>query len=213
VFIPPSQNTPGKPGDECEEIASAGFHRKACPKHNVMRDNSVLARKGGVNIGTTGEPVGCSMDWERAKQEISLLVKDLFVAQGFVLVDFILRHDGSGFLLGLFVDRPQGGISLGECSLLNRSIRQILDEKNIFSGQQYTLEVSSPGVDRPLKTKEDFMRCLNKQAVFFLNDLVDGKCEWKGLISKVSEAAVSIDHGGVALEIPLIKINKAKLVI
>jgi ribosome maturation factor RimP len=150
---------------------------------------------------------------ETAKQEISLLVKDLLTAQGFVLVDFILRHNGSGLLLGLFVDRPQGGISLGECSLLNRSMRQILDEKNIFSGQQYTLEVSSPGVDRLLKTKEDCMRCLNKEAVFFLNDLAGGKCEWKGLISRVSEAAVFINHAGGVLEIPLIKINKAKLVI
>ena len=153
------------------------------------------------------------MDRDRAKQEISLLVKDLLAAQGFILVDSIFSHVGSGLLLGLFVDRPEGGISLGECSLLNRSIRQILDENNLFSGEQYTLEVSSPGIDRPLKTKEDFMRCLNKQVVFFLNDLVKGKCEWKGAISKVSETDVFINVPGEILEIPLIKINKAKLVI
>ena len=153
------------------------------------------------------------MDRESLKQEISLLVKDLFAAQGFVLVDFIFSRVGSGLLLGLFVDKSEGNISLGECSLLNRSIRQILDEKNLFSGDQYTLEVSSPGLDRPLKTKEDFMRCLNKQAVFFLNDLVDGKCEWNGLIGRVNETAVFIDRAGEALEIPLIKINKAKLIV
>jgi len=54
---------------------------------------------------------------------------------------------------------------------------------------------------------------LNKQAVFFLNDLVSGKCEWQGLISRVSQTAVFIDRPGESLEIPLIKINKAKLVI
>jgi ribosome maturation factor RimP len=153
------------------------------------------------------------MDRERAKQEISLLIKDLFAAQGFVLVDFIFSHLGSGLLLGLFVDRSEGGISLGECSMLNRSIRQIIDENNLFSGEQYTLEVSSPGLDRSLKTREDFVRCLNKQVVFFLNDLVNGKCECKGAISRVNEAAVFIDQTGEVLEIPLIKINKAKLVI
>ena len=152
------------------------------------------------------------MDRERAKQEISLLINDLLAAQDFVLVDFIFSRVGSGLLLGLFIDRSEGGISLGECSLLNRLIRQILDENNLFSGEQYTLEVSSPGIDRSLKTKEDFMRCLNKQVVFFLNDLINGKCEWKGAISRVNEVAVFIDQAGEILEIPLIKINKAKLV-
>ncbi|MBU0548036.1 MAG: hypothetical protein KJ710_05320 [Candidatus Omnitrophica bacterium] len=152
------------------------------------------------------------MNREVLKQEISLLVRDLFAAQGFVLVDIIFRHDGSGLLLSLLVDKSQGGISLEECGLLNRLVRQVLDEKNIFS-DQYSLEISSPGLDRPLKTREDFMRCLNKQAVFFLIGLVNGKCECKGAISRVNEAAVFIDHAGEVLEIPLIKINKAKLVI
>ncbi|MFA6130114.1 MAG: ribosome maturation factor RimP [Candidatus Omnitrophota bacterium] len=154
------------------------------------------------------------MDRETLKQEIGALIKELFAAQGFVLVDIIFRQDGPGLFLGLLVDRPEGGISLGECALLNRLVRQELDEKNILSGQ-YSLEVSSPGLDRPLKTKEDFMRCLNKEAVFFLNDLVSGKCEWNGLISKVNETTVFVGRTGEGevLEIPLIKINKAKLVI
>lgn len=152
------------------------------------------------------------MDRENLRQEIGILIKDLLAGQGFVLVDFVFRQDGSGLLLSLLVDRPQAGISLGECGLLNRLIRQALDEKNLFYGQ-YSLEVASPGIDRPLKTKEDFMRCLNKQAVFFLNDLVNGKCEWKGTISRVDEAGVFIEQSGEILKIPLIKINKAKLVI
>lgn len=152
------------------------------------------------------------MDRETLKQEINSSVKDLFLAQGFVLVDIILRQDGSGLLLSLLADRPQGGINLEECSLLNRLIRQELAEKNILTGE-YSLEVSSPGLDRPLKTKEDFKRCLNKKAVFFLNDLVGGKCEWNGLISNVNETSVFVGQGGEVLEIPLIKINKAKLVI
>ena len=151
------------------------------------------------------------MDHQALKNEIGLLVKDLFVGQGFALVDIILRLDGAGLSVSLLADRPQGGITLGECALLNRMARQAADEKNIFAGQ-YSLEVSSPGIDRPLKTKEDFTRCLSKQAVFFLNDLVSGKCEWKGAISRVNEASVFIEQTGEVLEIPLIKINKAKLV-
>ena len=135
----------------------------------------------------------------------------LFTEKGFVLVDINFRVDGSGLLLSLLADRPQGGISLEECSLLNRLVRQILDEDNKFYGQ-YSLEISSPGLDRPLKTKEDFMRCLNKQVVFFLNDLVSDKIEWKGIINRVTETSVFITTTGEVLEIPLIKVNKAKLV-
>jgi len=152
------------------------------------------------------------MDRQILKNEIDALVKDLFTARGFILVDIISRFDGSGLSLNLLVDRPQGGVSLEECVLLNRLVRQVLDEKSEFYGQ-YSLEVASPGLDRPLKTKEDFMRCLNKQAVFFLNDLINGKCEWNGLIIRVNETAVFIEQTGEVLEVPLIKINKAKLII
>ncbi|MDD5561102.1 MAG: ribosome maturation factor RimP [Candidatus Omnitrophica bacterium] len=152
------------------------------------------------------------MDYQVLKNEIGALIRELIAAQGFVLVDLVFRQDGPGLLMSLLADRPQGGISLEECSLLNRLVRRSLDEKNILSGR-YSLEVSSPGLDRPLKTKEDFIRCLNKEAVFFLNDLINGKCEWKGIVSRVDETAVFIGQAGGILEIPLIKINKAKLVI
>jgi len=152
------------------------------------------------------------MDRDELKLQIDSLVKKLLVSEGFVLVEFVFRQDGLSFFLGLFVDRPEGRISLGECSLLNRKVRQVLDENKIFSGQ-YTLEVSSPGLDRPLKTKEDFIRCLNKEVVFFLNDFLESKCQWQGLLSRVDESSVIINSGEHVLEIPLIKINKAKLII
>ncbi|MDD5129269.1 MAG: hypothetical protein PHO40_06445 [Candidatus Omnitrophica bacterium] len=151
------------------------------------------------------------MSFQILKNEINSLAGELFVSRGFVLVDIILRQDSSGLSLSLLADRPQGGISLEECSSLNRLLRQEMDAKNILNGQ-YSLEVSSPGLDRPLKTREDFMRCMNKEAVFFLNDLISGKCQWQGVINSVNETSVFIIQEGEVLEIPLIKINKAKLV-
>lgn len=151
------------------------------------------------------------MNFQELKDEIASTAAGLFAAQGFILVDIVVRQGAQELSLNLFADRPQGGINLEECSLLNRLMRQGLDEKKILNGQ-YALEVSSPGLDRPLKTKADFIRCLNKQAVFFLNDLINGKLQWQGVIKKVGEAAVFIEQEGEDLEIPLIKINKAKLV-
>ena len=146
------------------------------------------------------------------REIIARLISDFLAENNFELVEFTHRYEGSDLILRLLVDKPEGLISMGECAQLNRRIGQLLDEKDIIASR-YILEVFSPGLDRPLKTREDFMRCLNKQAVFFLNDLVNDKCQWQGLINKVGEHSVFIHQSGQVLEIPLTKINKAKLVI
>ena len=135
-----------------------------------------------------------------------------FANQGFELVDVICRQEGAQLFLSILADRLGGGINLGECAQISRQISRELDERNIIASG-YRLEVSSPGLDRLLKKERDFLRSLNKKAVFFLNDLINGKCQWQGIISKVDQATVYLQVAGEILEIPLIKINKAQLVI
>jgi len=127
-------------------------------------------------------------------------------------VDLIYRYEGNRLVLRVLVDRLQGGITLGECALFNRQLKGLLEEKNIIDGD-YVLEVCSPGLDRNLKTQKDFLRCINKEVVFFLNDLAGGKLQQQGIINKVDEHRVTIENSGQSLEIPLIKINKAQLAI
>jgi len=150
------------------------------------------------------------------KEQIIREVKDLitayFESQGVELIDLILRYEGSKLILTILADKMEGGITLGDCALLNRQLGAILEEKDIID-RDYILEVSSPGLDRDLKTQKDFLRSLNKEAVFFLNDLINGKCQWQGLVNRVDEISVFIQSSNEALEIPLNKINKAKLVI
>ncbi len=150
------------------------------------------------------------------KEQIIREVKDLitayFESQSVELIDLILRYEGSKLILTVLVDRREGRITLGDCALLNRQLGLIFEEKNLID-RDYILEVSSPGLDRPLKTQKGFLRCLNKEVVFFLNDLIDGKIQWQGLVNNVDEKSVFIQHDGQILEIPLTKINKAKLVI
>lgn len=149
---------------------------------------------------------------QEAIAQLSNIVSGYLSENNFELIQLIYRYEGRGLVLRLLVDKTEGSISMDECAQLNRQIGQLLDEKDIIRSR-YILEVSSPGLDRPLKTREDFMRCLNKQAVFFLNDLVNGKCQWQGLISRVDKDCVFINQSGQVLGIPLTKINKAKLII
>jgi len=96
--------------------------------------------------------------------------------------------------------------------MLNREIGVLLDEKDIIK-EKYILEVASPGLDRPLKTRDDFLRLLNKPAKFFLNEVINGKLEWDGSIDRVDQESVFIMAKEGIIELPIIKINKAKLII
>ncbi|MBU1727575.1 MAG: ribosome maturation factor RimP [Candidatus Omnitrophica bacterium] len=152
------------------------------------------------------------MDKQLIIEELKKIIGDYLVAKGLDLVDLIYRYEGRDLYLRILADRPEGGITIDECTNLNRQISAVLDEKDIFEAS-YILEVSSPGLDRPLKTEKDFLRCLGRQAKFFLIEPVNGKIEWDGIIKKVENESVLIDVKAEVLEIPLTKINKAKQII
>ena len=152
------------------------------------------------------------MSKEAIIQELRNLISTAFADKGLEFIDLIYRPEGERLMLMVLADKPPGGITMQECALLCRQLKNLLEEKNIIEND-YVLEVSSPGLDRPLKRQSDFLRSLNKEAVFFLSDLVNGKCQWQGVIQKVDEAAVAIQTIDQVLEIPLIKINKAQLII
>lgn len=144
--------------------------------------------------------------------ELKSLLKDYLASLNFVLVDIISRYEGRDLFIRILVDKSEGGINLDECARLNRDIGGLLDEKDIIK-EKYILEVSSPGLDRPLKTREDFSRFLNKKVKFFLNEAINGKLEWDGLINQVSQESVFVATAEGTMEVPIIKINKAKLII
>lgn len=154
------------------------------------------------------------MDRQEIRAELENILSEYLEIQGLDLVDLILLSEGRDLILRILVDRPQGGITLDECARLNERISNLLDEKGILQ-RRYILEVSSPGLDRPLKTKKDFLRCINRRARFFLNQSINGKIELEGLISKVENDSVYVylESMNEVIEIPLTNINQAKQVI
>jgi ribosome maturation factor RimP len=132
---------------------------------------------------------------------------------GYVLVDmrFYRRHDGEN-ILEILVDRHEGGITLDECARLNGELGSIIERSGIF-WDRYTLDVSSPGMDRPLATAADFRRVLGWRLRFFLREAVADRIEWEGVVDSADESAVSVTTTDRTIQIPLDKINKAKQVI
>ncbi|HEX9935311.1 MAG TPA: ribosome maturation factor RimP, partial [bacterium] len=95
--------------------------------------------------------------YERLKQLTDRLLSD----EGFDLVDVLLKGSGTRQLVQVFADR-EGGITVEDCARLNRLLASIFDRDTVFDCP-YRLEVSSPGLDRPLKTERDFRHALGRE--------------------------------------------------
>ena len=152
------------------------------------------------------------MDRESLTQELQSMVSEYLQVQGIELVELTSRQEGPNFIVRILADKPQGGISIAECSKLNKELGSIFELKNSIP-TQYLLEVSSPGLDRSLRTKNDFLRCINKEVRFFLNTVLNGKLEWAGLILDADDQSVYIEVNGAKMIVPLAAINKAKQII
>lgn len=140
------------------------------------------------------------------------IIEDVLRSKGLELIDLIYRFEGRDLFLRVLTDRPEGGISLGECANLNREIGAILDQRDILR-ERYVLEVSSPGIDRPLLTKNDFIRCLNRDVHFFLLEPINAKIELEGRVERVEGESVFVDIDGEKVRIELAKIRKGKQVV
>lgn len=140
------------------------------------------------------------------------LIEEHLKGQGMLLVDLICRREGRNLMLRVLADYPQGGIDIDTCARLNNELGAILEEKDII-GESYVLEVSSPGLDRPLKSREDFLRCLGREAVFYLSGPVRERIQWQGVIKETGEESVLIESSGDEISIPLALINKARQIV
>jgi len=152
------------------------------------------------------------MDKQELIQELVNIIDGYLRGENLDLVDLIYRYEGSDLFLRILVDRPQGGITMDECARINKDIGVVLDENGMVQ-DRYILEVSSPGIDRLLKSAKDFSRCIDKPVKLFLSQAVNEKIEMDGVIKDVGDDSVFIQTAQGLVEIPLTKINKAKQVI
>ncbi len=125
--------------------------------------------------------------------EVKRICLPLLSERGVELVDLLISRGRRRFLLRFLVDKP-AGITLDECARLNREISRLLDEENIVQ-EGYVLEVSSPGLDRPLRRTRDFERCLGQLVKIALHQPLNGQNVWIGFMDGVDEENVIIRAG------------------
>jgi len=122
--------------------------------------------------------------------KVSQIVAPVLAEQGLELVDIEHRHEGRGAVLRLLVDR-EGGVDLETLSRLSRELSVLLDVEEPVSGH-YTLEVSSPGIDRPLRKPEHFVRYLGKKVRIRARQPIEGQRNFSGTLATVTAGGVTL---------------------
>jgi ribosome maturation factor RimP len=131
--------------------------------------------------------------------------------RGFELVDVEMKRAASGHLVRLYVDRP-GGIGLDDLQSVSEEVSAVLDAEDPVEGH-YTLEVSSPGLDRPLRTEADYRRFAGRLAKVSSYELVDGRRHWTGRIVSCEGGVVELEleKGQGRARVPLAKVSHGRL--
>lgn len=135
-------------------------------------------------------------------------------AAGYEIVRLRLMGGSERRRLQIMAERPDGEMVIEDCAVLSRKISEVLDAADPISGE-YTLEVSSPGVDRPLTRKKDFETYEGYEARLELDRLAEGRKRFKGVLAGVEGDNVAIDLEGEqeTTLVPLAWIAEAKLVL
>ncbi len=121
--------------------------------------------------------------------KIERLSAPLLEAAGVDLVELGVGRHKADVNIVFMADKPQGGITIQECAALNRAIVEAIDADG-FLGEDYSLEFSSPGLDRPLRDRKDFLRNLGWEVRVELRESVEGKKGWAGKLVRVNTGDV-----------------------
>jgi ribosome maturation factor RimP len=137
------------------------------------------------------------------------LATPLAHARGMEIIDIEFWREGgrAGKVLRLFLDK-EGGAILDELSQVSRELSEVLDGEDIID-EAYTLEVSSPGINRPLKRPEHFARFIGKKIRVRTRDMINGRRSFLGRLLNVSTVNIALDQDGTRCEIPFEQIEKS----
>jgi ribosome maturation factor RimP len=145
-------------------------------------------------------------------EKIAEIAGRVATSEGLALIDVELKGGRSNPLLRIYIDKPQG-VSHADCALVSEQMSAILDVEDLFPGS-YTLEVSSPGLDRALTKPSHYQHFSGRRARVVLREPVDEQRVLEGRLAGLEGGKVRLDLGeGRLVELELSNISKARLVL
>ncbi len=146
------------------------------------------------------------------KDRLSGLLEPVVEGLGYEFVEIEWSSAGRQSVLRVYIDRTDGsGVGLDDCERTSRAIGAVLEADDPI-GHEYSLEVSSPGFDRPLRTAAHFARFAGSEARIELMQPLEGRRRFRGRLGAVEDGRVTIEVDRKEWKLPLAGISKARLV-
>jgi len=143
--------------------------------------------------------------------KIEEIANRVAASEGMELVEVEVKGGGNQRFIRISIDKPDG-VTHGDCELVSQQVGAILDVEDVVPGGKYTLEVSSPGVERKLLKPNDFERFQGKKAKVTLRDPLDGRRNWEGILAGIEDGLIRLDpEGGAPIRFSFEQIQKANL--
>jgi ribosome maturation factor RimP len=127
------------------------------------------------------------------------------------IAEIELRGAGKARLLRVYIDKP-GGVTHGDCELISERMGRLLDEQDAVPGESYTLEVSSPGVERKLSKPRDFERVVGQKIRLSVREAIEGQTHFEGKLAGFAGQMLEVEVSpGRLIRVPLERVQRAKL--
>jgi ribosome maturation factor RimP len=132
-------------------------------------------------------------------------------SEGLELVEVEVKGGGASRFVRISIDKPEG-VTHADCELMSQQVGTILDVEDVVPGGRYTLEVSSPGVERKLLKPLDYERFQGKKAKVTLRDPIEGRRSWEGTLAGVENGLIRLDpDSGNPVRFAFDQVQKANL--
>ena len=145
------------------------------------------------------------------EKTVSEIAEPVVATKGLELVGVEYNKEGENWILRVFIDQD-GGISLDDCEEVSQELSAKLDLIDPID-KSYLLEVSSPGLDRPLNSDDDFIRFSGEKVDISTYAPVNGKKEWSGILLVLEEDKIKLEVEGEEVLIPRSKVAQTKLAV
>ncbi|MBM0105285.1 ribosome maturation factor RimP [Steroidobacter sp. S1-65] len=144
------------------------------------------------------------------REQLGELLGPVVANLGYELWEIEYAPRAGGGLLRLYIDSPDG-ISLDDCERVSRAVSAVLDEADPIPNE-YTLEVSSPGLDRVLRTRAHFERFNGERVKVEMIQQINGRKRFQGRLKQVGESEITLEMDGGEVSLPIEDIHRARLV-
>jgi len=143
-------------------------------------------------------------------KQVESLVEPILEQMGYELVDVEYVSSFGRWILRLFVDK-EGGVTIGDCARISEELGDLIDVKE-FIRHEYSLEVSSPGLDRPLRKEKDLSRAFGKRVRVRLGVPLEGRRNFTGILLRYGDGILHLDLDGKEVALSWRDVAKANLI-